>query len=230
MPSAEERAARDPAARQHVDQDQEVGPLLAVLQDLLEQVHVDAGEGDVHPHPVDHQEHEGDPEPRPDVGDAEEVGEAPDHSLSFGLLAVRRLAAAVAGRLRRRARPRASRRPSAFLAFGSRGLLRLAGLDGLGLERLDLDARASSRRPRGAGPWPRCGTSRSPRGPRRVPPAFSTFVRAPALTAFALMVSAFLSSPSPRSFHRVAFFGTRRAPRRVSRSTVAPAGKADSSA
>ncbi len=61
------------------------------------------------------------------------------------------------------------------------------------------------------------------------PPALDTFSMAIADARYALIVSALVSSPSPRIFTYSAFLGSRPLARSASRSTVAPASNTCSS-
>ena len=105
-----------------------------------------------------------------------------------------------------------------------RGLLRLADLDGLGLEGLDLDARAScGDRPRSAA-RPR----RALAGPRPCRRRLLDLRPRARARGVALTSGPSSSSPSPRSFQSARSSGRGAPPRSASRSTVAPAANAAS--
>ena len=80
-PQREEREAREAAAREEVEEAEDVGAAEVVLQ-FLDRVDVDSGRGDVGAQPVEEQHRRREGEFLADVGDAEGVRDGPEHQRS----------------------------------------------------------------------------------------------------------------------------------------------------
>src|SRR5205085_4693465 len=81
-PQREERESREAAAREEVEEAEDVGAAELFFGDFLDGVDVDPRRGDVGAEPVEQQHRRGEGELLTNVGDAEGVRDGPEHQRS----------------------------------------------------------------------------------------------------------------------------------------------------